>query len=146
MSSFVVADLLAPAVTEVLETMFFSETLGSPEPDAPATELEAEVAFTGELSGTVRVRISPGSAQNLAASFLGESEHTLTEDQIANVVFELANMICGCILSKIASHGCFDLAPPRFCHLRTTTQMDTVRVQGSFAIERGTLSVSLTCV
>lgn len=133
--------LLAPAVADVLETMFFSECLGPSQPEPNG--LEAEVAFTGETSGTVGVRISEASARGLAASFLGESEDSLTDTQVTQVVCELTNMLCGCIASKITSHTCFDLSSPAFRFYSKTKPEDALQIQESFAIERGTITVSL---
>jgi len=136
-------NLLALAVEDVLETMFFSESLGPCQPDAGAAELQARVAFTGETFGVVAVRISPASARSLTASFLGESEDLLNDIQIAHVVCELTNMLCGCIASKMASRGCFDLSSPELIGESDTRPTDCIEVQHSFAIEHGTLTVSL---
>jgi len=141
MSRHDLRSVLAPAVSDVLETMFFSEILGPCQPDPDG--LEAGVDFTGELSGTVTVRISEASARSLAASFLGESEDSLTDTQIAQVVCELTNMLCGCILSKFAAHGCFDLSSPELHCDTQTNSSDAVHIQQTFAIDRGTITVSL---
>jgi CheY-specific phosphatase CheX len=120
--------------------MFFSEILGPCQPDSGG--LEAKVDFTGEFSGTVAVRISEASARSLAAAFLGESEDSLTDTHVAQVVCELTNMLCGCIVSKSAAHGCFDLSAPELRETRTDAS-DPVHIQQSFAIDRGTITVSL---
>jgi CheY-specific phosphatase CheX len=141
MSRHDLSSLLAPAVAEVLETMFFSESLGPCQPDPGG--LTAKVDFAGEFSGTVAVRISEASARSLAASFLGESEDSLTDTHVAQVVCELTNMLCGCIVSKVAAHGCFDLSAPELrCETRADAS-DPVHIQQSFAIDRGTITVSL---
>ena len=135
--------LLAPAVSDVLETMFFSEAFGSCEPDPALASMEAQVAFLGDTSGSVCVRISEASARSLAASFLGESEDSLSDAEIEQVVCELTNMLCGCIVSKITSQGCFALDPPQLHPWRSDQPIDLQAIQQSFAIERGTLTVSL---
>ena len=144
MSEIELKPLLAPAVADVLEMMFFSEVLGPGEPDSNAIELEAHVAFAGETSGKVGIRISEPSARCLAASFLGESEDALTGAQIAQVVCELTNMLCGCIVSRMASRGSFNLDSPEFIrpHNENSTQISAT--QQSFEIEHGTLTVSLS--
>jgi len=143
MSEHKLEPLLAPAVNDVLETMFFSEALGPSEHQSSVSDLEAQVAFLGETSGHVGVRISEPSARYLAASFLGEFEDSLSETQIAQVVCELTNMLCGCIVSKIASQGCFALEPPCLCPTQTDRTTNISAIQQSFAIEQGTLTVSL---
>ena len=136
--------LLACAVDDVLETMFFSETLGSCEPEPDLTALEACVAFSGASSGTVAVRISELSARSLAATFLGEPEDSLGDAQVAQVVCELTNMLCGSIVTKMECEGCFDLGAPELLPESKQKVPTDLRLQQSFAIERGTLTVSLT--
>jgi len=135
--------LLTLAVDDVLETMFFSESSGPCQPD-PSAELEADVAFTGETSGTVGVRIAKAAAASLAASFLGESEDSLSDIQIGHVVCELANMLCGCIVSKMPARGCFTLGSPGLRRGKASNSIGIVQVQQSFAIERGILTVSMS--
>jgi len=143
MSERVLKHLLAPALDDVLEMMFFSEAFGPCELDLSADGLEANVAFAGETSGSVGIRISEASARCLAASFLGESENALTGPQIAQVVCELTNMLCGCIVSKMTPHGCFNLDSPELLCRQREQSKDTSVIQQSFAIEHGTLTVSL---
>ena len=134
---------ILPAVTAVLETMFFSEPLGPSERDTGAANLEAHVSFSGEISGILGVRISQPSARSLAASFLGEFEETLTETQIAEVVCEFTNMLCGWIVSKPESRACFDLGSPELLSACCEQTLALPAAQESFAIENGTLTVSL---
>jgi CheY-specific phosphatase CheX len=135
--------LLAPAVTTVLETMFFSEPLGPSDPDTNTTNLQVRVPFSGEVSGALEIRISKSTARSLAASFLGESEESLSESQIAQVVCDLANMVCGWIVSKPGSQGCFDLGSPELLAPENQRPMGIPASQQSFAVENGTLTVSL---
>lgn len=136
--------LLATAVEEVLETMFFSESMGPCEPEPAGSGFEARVIFRGAMSGSVSVRISKATACNLAASFLGESEDSLDDAQVAQVVCELANMLCGSIVTRMESHGVFDLAAPELLtHAADQQTTPDTGIQRSFAIERGTLTLSL---
>jgi CheY-specific phosphatase CheX len=135
--------LLEPAVTAVLETMFFSEPLGSSEPDSSAGKLEVRVPFSGEVSGVLEIRISKASARSLAASFLGESEESLTQSQTAQVVCELANMLCGWIVSKPGSQGSFDLGSPELLSPENDRPIGVPASQQSFGVENGTLTLSL---
>jgi CheY-specific phosphatase CheX len=135
--------LLAPAVDAVLETMFFSQSLGPSDPDPGAANLKVRVPFSGEFSGILEVRISHASAPSLAASFLGESEESLTESQTAQVICELANMLCGWIVSKPGPQGCFDLGSPELLSTGCEQPVGIPACQQSFAVENGTLTVSL---
>jgi len=136
--------LLAGAVDDVLETMFFSETFGSCELEPDLTALEACVAFSGAKSGSVSVRISEASARSLAASFLGESEGSLDDAQVAKVVCELSNMLCGSIVTKMECEECFDLGAPELLREPKSKASTGLKLQQSFAIERGTITVSFT--
>lgn len=135
--------LLAPAVTSVLETMFFSETLGTSDPSESTGDVQARLAFSGEVSGTFAVRISEASARNMAASFLGEFDETITELQTGEAVCELTNILCGSVLSKLGSQGCFDLGSPQVLPANAEPLTSTLACQQSFAVENGTMTVSL---
>ena len=144
MSERKLQSLLAPAVNDVLETMFFSENFGPSEHDSSIPDLEVHVAFLGATSGNVGVRISKPSARCLAASFLGVSEDSLSDMQTTQVVCELTNMLCGCVVSKLASQGCFALDSPRLSPSPSEQPKDIPDIEQTFAIERGTLTVSLS--
>jgi len=97
---------LREAVDEVLETMFFVEDGGRSAVGRPPEELiEARLSFEGGPSGSFRLRITDGAANALAADFLGEDAPELTAARIAEVIAELANMICGGFLSRVAGEA-----------------------------------------
>ena len=138
--------LISEAVDAVLETMFFSAVLGPAEPETGDEILEARVAFRGRLSGTLGVRLSETSARLMAAGFLGEDEDSLTDTQPDQVACELANMLCGSLLSKVESEESFDLASPEL----VPVESETVAVSDappaarqSFELEGGILTVTL---
>lgn len=135
--------LLGPAVNAVLETMFFSGPLGLSSPNDGMPRLEAQISFSGEISGIIRVSITEESARSLAASFLGELEQSLSRSQIAEVVCELTNMLCGWIVSKSRHQGWFDLGSPEMIAPPSKQSLGTPLCQQSFAVENGTLTVSL---
>jgi CheY-specific phosphatase CheX len=152
-------ELVSGAVESVLETMFFSIPLGPAEPETGAAVLEARLAFHGRPSGILGVRLSAASARILAAGFLGEDEETLTDAQPGEVVCELANMLCGSLVSRLESEESFDLSSPELVPagsladagsepLTTARQSaqaaSVVRVfSESFELENGILSVTL---
>jgi CheY-specific phosphatase CheX len=135
--------MFAEAVSSVLETMFFTAPLGLAEEESGGACLGARVAFRGSPSGEVRLCLSEASAQLLAAGFLGEDEQSLSPEQTGLVVCELANMLCGSLLSQLESQKHFDLAAP---------ELDTDGMQQpaqppvaveSFELENGVLRVAL---
>ena len=132
---------IAPAVASVLESMFFSEAEGTCEPSRGIDDVRARVPFSGEVCGVLGVRISESSARGLAASFLGEAEELLSEAQIAQVICELANILCGWIVSKEDWGGVWELGSPE---LLSAEEGELEGVQESFALEGGNLTISLS--
>jgi CheY-specific phosphatase CheX len=109
---------LRDSVDEVLEKMFFAETLGEasgPDEagDLPADTITVELTFQGEPSGSMCLRLTDDSAREIAADFLGLERAEISSDQISEVVRELANMICGSVLSRVESAATFHLGVPR---------------------------------
>jgi CheY-specific phosphatase CheX len=103
MTGALLSSTLGEAVNEVLETMFFVDTEEQPFLDRPQEDLiEARLRFEGGPSGSLRLRINNGAARTLAADFLGEDAPEVSAARTQEVVTELANMICGCFLSRIA--------------------------------------------
>jgi len=98
----------------VLESMFFLEALGEAEEAPPDAEtVTAEVVFDGDPPGCFRMRLVQSAANSIAADFLGEDLDSLTERQAQEVSKEMANMICGAVLSRIESSASFRLGTPR---------------------------------
>jgi hypothetical protein len=93
--------------------MFFIRCLGEPQESASETEVVAHLTFEGDPSGSLTLSVAAGVARSVAADFLGEEEPGLSEQQIGDVVCELANMICGSVLSRVESTTTFRLASPR---------------------------------
>ncbi len=94
--------------------MFFLEALADAEPPAPgsADGLTVQLRFDGDPPGLFRLGLARAAANAIAADFLGEDAETLTAKQSQDVARELANMICGAVLSRIESRGSFRLSPP----------------------------------
>jgi CheY-specific phosphatase CheX len=140
------AGALSAATREVLETMFFTEVFGEsagPGP-APGGGLEARLHFEGQRSGDFQVVIAPGSARTIAANFLGaEDEAGIRESQVTDVACELANMICGSVLSRLAADVAFDLSHPE---VTPAAGGDSGWPQGAartFALENGSLRAAI---
>lgn len=107
------AEILSSAAQQVLETMFFTSVTGERETPAEEPAVGARVSFHGAPSGTLGLRLSAGAARTMAGNFLGaEDEGDLTEAEVSEVVRELANMICGAVLSKLESDSTFDIRAP----------------------------------
>jgi CheY-specific phosphatase CheX len=103
---------------EVLDSMYFTTVLEiSHPPDqqpAPAPDaLAFSLRFQGDVHGTFGISLSLSMARTLASNFLGEEERDLTEAEVAEVVGELTNMLCGSILSRVIGTSKFALSHPQ---------------------------------
>jgi CheY-specific phosphatase CheX len=105
------ASLLTSA-TDVLESMYFTSVMGASEVPLSGEGWAAGLEFKGELSGTFTLRMSMEAARLLAANFFGEEESDMTETAIGDMVGEMANMICGSVLSRMETESHFKLSHP----------------------------------
>lgn len=110
--------VLASAVEEVLETMCFASVLASaggnvpPEADVGSPVITAALHFHGSSSGEFRVGVPLKLARVVGGSFLGREETEVSDAQAEEVVFELGNMICGSVLSRLESKATFQITHP----------------------------------
>ncbi|HLH37554.1 MAG TPA: chemotaxis protein CheX [Bryobacteraceae bacterium] len=94
------ADFLAAAravAREVLEAMFFSEA----EPVSCQHLEECVAVRVGFHGGEMAVMISPQLAVAASAAFLAEDSDEVTTEQREMVSRELANILCGAVLSRL---------------------------------------------
>jgi CheY-specific phosphatase CheX len=136
-------EVLRGAAEQVLETMFFAAV--SPEAPEAAGEprVAARLSFRGEPSGTFAVSLSEAAARAIAANFVGaEKEDDLEPARVAEVVAELANMICGSVLSRLESESEFDLGPPEPVSPLEDPHAGKTLVR-TLALERGVLTASI---
>lgn len=105
---------LDTAAKEVLERMFFQETAGVADPAARAgaDAIAVRLAFEGDPPGWLGLRVGPALARSLAADFLGVDETEVSSGQVESVMCELANMICGSLLSQLEKDATFRLGSP----------------------------------
>ncbi len=105
---------LREAVAQALEEMFFVTDLEECDPGGYSQEpmLRARVDFTGAPSGWLTLRASFTLARSLAADFLGEDEDAIGNSQVTEVFAELANIVCGAVLTRTESACTFRLSSP----------------------------------
>ena len=114
--------IVTECCAEVLESMYFAsvlETSSHPGMNrAPqADEYAFSLRFQGDVHGSFGVSLGAAMARTLAANFLGEQEETLTDVEVAEVVGELTNMLCGSIVSRVEGTSKFALSHPEpFLH------------------------------
>ena len=134
--------MIENAVREALEQMFFLVVLGRREAAAmPGDATAAELAFTGEACGVFRLALSPATAAEATANFLGEDPGNITGEQINAVVCEMANIICGSALSRWRDEGLFSLNPPAIVRADEESLPDAEAC--AFHLENGTLTFSV---
>jgi CheY-specific phosphatase CheX len=104
---------LQESVDEVLEKMFFIRSFGEPQDSAREPEFVAHLTFEGDPPGWLALCVTAPAARSVSADFLGEEKVDLSEQQIGEVVCELANMICGSVLSRVENNSGFRRATPR---------------------------------
>ena len=153
---------LAAAVEEVLETMCFTSVLSSGEgaapasiegtasagceatvPDAATPTCTAALRFKGDPSGGFRVSVPRSLARAVGAGFLGCEEMEVSDSQAEEVVCELANMICGTVLSRLESEATFQITHPELVPRERGAGFEDAGIQRWFDLGDGILTVSL---
>ena len=135
---------LSTAVADVLESMFFLEALGeAAEPPAEAETVTAHLTFDGDPPGWFHLRLARSAASAIAADFLGEDAESLTDRQSAEVTKELANMICGAVLSRIESRASFRLGTPEIVAGGVGRQGSAEETRYTVETGSGTLTVTI---
>jgi CheY-specific phosphatase CheX len=108
------AAAVAAAASSVLETMFFAEAETCPalSPERQGGMMGVLVRFDGGVRGEFLIGIDAHAAAVLASAFLGVDEGDVSEAEVAQVMCETANMICGAALSRIESEDHLLLETP----------------------------------
>ena len=90
-------------VGSVFSTMMGLEALPSSDPPpSPTGLLTASVCLTGEWEGAVSIQCTPAEACAFAARFVGSSLPEEVDDDVRDVIGELANMIGGNLKCALA--------------------------------------------
>lgn len=132
--------ILSESTAEVLESMFFTSPLDCSVPSGRAMEnsISAGLFFRGTPPGRFGICASMDAARLLAASFLGEDAESVTEQQCGEVVCELANMLCGSVLSRMEKDTLFALTQPKIGEPESICP-EHPSVCLEFALEEGSL-------
>jgi CheY-specific phosphatase CheX len=127
------AGLIPECCSEVLDAMYFTTLLGSvpldtvPEclPDADATHAFS-LSFVGDISGRFGLHLEQPTARTLAANFLGEADAGVSSAEVSEVVGELANMLCGSLMSRVEGEHSFALSHPESGLLARSDDCDLI--------------------
>src|SRR5437764_15417957 len=123
--------------------MFFVRGLGATEASPTDTVLTAHLTFRGEPSGSLTLRISAPAARGIASDFLGVDEEDLSDREVGDVICELANMICGSLLSRVGGEATFRLASPRLLGDAEVSNSGMVGAEQKVALAQGVMFVSI---
>lgn len=118
-----IAPLLSETCKEVLEKMMFLEAWEKPPYVSPTFVLEKElvgsIRFNGQLNGRVIINCSSRLAKAATISFLGLEPEAVQEEQVRDMVREMANMVCGSLFGKLNTETSIaKLAIPEFLDRR----------------------------
>ena len=98
---------------EVLETMFFEEAVPAACEHAwLSTAVSVHVSFEGSHQGEFLLSVSPDTARSIASGFLGVDPEEMTETQPGEVILELANILCGALMSNLWPESALSLDTP----------------------------------
>ena len=105
--------LACEAAREALETMFFTDAVPVACEHAPEeTLVAARVCFSGEPTGELSLVLTRDLARALAAGFLGVDARELSAEEESEVACELANILCGAVLSRVHPDSRVALSAP----------------------------------
>jgi len=131
---FDLSEAVSQATEDVLSTMFFTFVDEVPAGAKDQPGIETRIAFRGHLAGSLALRCSTDAVAEMASNFLGldfDTPPSAAEQEA--VMMELANMICGAVLSKIGSEGLFELLPPEACGAASSAEL--AAMPGSHCVE-----------
>ncbi len=122
--------LLLATLRDVLETSFFAEIIEESNTEIPLagrSAIAARLDFSGAATGSFMLVATRDTAHALALEFMGESAEEARPERSggagrdvlstadAEVFKELANILCGAVLSRFRSERCCSLTQPVVC-------------------------------
>jgi CheY-specific phosphatase CheX len=136
-------NLLEAASYDVLETMCFFGVLGDADSiNSTEEQITAKVLFRGDAAGEFRATLDYSAAWSIAANFMGEEPLDVELAHMQAVICELANMICGAVLSNYRKDGLFQLSTPEIAGCEESQSPQ--EVSRVFELESGSMKVSIT--
>ena len=134
--------MIETATGDALETMCFFGVMGNLD-ELPEGEewISARLTFQGDANGVFHSTLASSAAWAIAANFLGLEREDISFPQVEAVVCELANMICGSVLSTYKKDGHFELSSPEITDMEDS-QPDQV-VRRVFELESGSIALAM---
>ena len=126
---------------EVLETMFFEEAVPSACEHAwLAQAVSAQLSFDGSHCGEFLLSVSPDTARSIASGFLGVDPEEMSKTQPGEVVLELANILCGALMSTLWPESNLSLGTPELVNAGHRYPED---MHCCFSLPEGMVAVSI---
>jgi Chemotaxis phosphatase CheX len=152
-----VEELVALSAEEVLGTMFFTPVLGRLQTEQESPHRGVRLCFlsgtsdpehpdTAAPGGHLDIEVSNDAAQAIAANFLAVDEGSAPDHKVDDVLCELGNIICGKIMSDLASGTGFSMLSPEIIRGAGAEWPNVQRFEESFELERGWLRVRLALI
>ncbi len=99
---------------EVLETMFFTEAVPVEcEHSWFASAVSVQIAFDGSHCGEMWLAVGEEAVPALASAFLAIDPEEAGEMERSQVILELANILCGAVLSSLWRESRLQLNAPK---------------------------------
>ena len=142
-SSFIVGigQLCGRSVPDVLETMFFAMAVESQDAQVGGDSMRVHLDFRGSPSGTFTLHADRPALAQLGAAFLGNDNEELSPAEVGDVACELANILCGSVLSEAESESGFELDEPRLeppaAHSASPLHRSPPDYQARFQLDNG---------
>jgi CheY-specific phosphatase CheX len=124
----------------VLETMCYSDPLPITGLEEGQTMIHTELRFHGTYSGVFHLDITEDAGRSLATTFLGADED-VPMPEMAGVICELTNMICGSMLSTLDGNADIHLDAPELVENSASLSVDAL--SKAFEIDCGQMAVAI---
>jgi len=149
-----IPEVLSLSAGETLGSMFFTPILGSHEITGEPPYIRVRICFLGGVmaighsdsaapGGHLDVEVSREAADLIAANFLAADSSSVPDHRVDDVLCELANIVCGNVLSAIASRPGFTLLSPEIIRGEGGMWPETECFVECFDLEQGWLTVRL---
>src|SRR5258708_242435 len=98
---------------DVLATMFFEEAVPAPcDHSWVPVAISAHIEFDGSHCGQFMLSVSPATSLSIASGFIGLEPEEMTGNQTSEVILELANILCGALMSTLWPESSLSLGSP----------------------------------
>jgi len=132
---------LRRVAAEVLETMFFDEAVAAPcDHGWISSAASVRLTFAGSHCGEFLLSVSPEVGRSIAPAFLGIEPEEVTAGESSQVLLELANILCGSVVSQLWPDSDLMLEAPELIQVEGPIED---ALHECFLLPEGMLAVSI---